>query len=286
MGRHSNDPDINRKYNYLYKLTNLINNKIYIGVHRTDNLNDGYMGSGVVLGKAKNKYGVSNFKKEILDFFDTYREALDAEKELVNIDFINENSNYNLKEGGYGNCRWSKRMSEEQSALRKKMWSDPEFRKRVITIDYRKTRSKNSLKWIKDNPEKHKERMNKINKNPEKIEKMAEKHRGMKRSEEAKKNISIGMKNAYRENGDPKSKGGGMKYIYNPSEKISKRIEAEKPIPNGWIGGSGPKNSEKYLNLNKGSVFAYDPSTLKERRFKSIDVIPPNYIKGRSPKDK
>lgn len=39
MGQHLNDPKINRKYNYLYKITNTINGKIYIGVHRTDKIN-------------------------------------------------------------------------------------------------------------------------------------------------------------------------------------------------------------------------------------------------------
>lgn len=41
-----------RKYKFIYKVTNLINKKIYIGQHATDNIKDGYRGSGVALKNA------------------------------------------------------------------------------------------------------------------------------------------------------------------------------------------------------------------------------------------
>ena len=46
-----------KKYNYIYIITNIVNGKIYIGKHSTDDLNDGYLGSGKKLRLAKNKYG-------------------------------------------------------------------------------------------------------------------------------------------------------------------------------------------------------------------------------------
>ena len=52
----------NRKYKFIYKITNNINGKIYIGQHITDRLNDGYKGSGIVIEQAFKKYGKHNAK--------------------------------------------------------------------------------------------------------------------------------------------------------------------------------------------------------------------------------
>lgn len=63
------------KYNYFYKITNNLNGHYYYGIHSTDDLDDGYMGSGTILHQAYNSDGIENFSKEIIKFFDTREEC-------------------------------------------------------------------------------------------------------------------------------------------------------------------------------------------------------------------
>lgn len=92
-----------KKYNYFYKITNKTNGKFYYGIHSTDDLNDGYMGSGSRLHRVYKKEGVENFEKEILKFFNTRKEASDYEAEMVTEELVKNLDCYNLKTGGdYG----------------------------------------------------------------------------------------------------------------------------------------------------------------------------------------
>lgn len=95
-------------YHYFYKITNLINGKFYYGVHNTNNLEDGYMGSGKLLHKAYNKYGIENFNKEILKYFDTMDEAFQYEHQIVNEEMINNPDCYNIQIGGHYFCTENK----------------------------------------------------------------------------------------------------------------------------------------------------------------------------------
>ena len=87
---------------YLYEIRNNLNGKIYIGVHRTTNLNDGYMGSGKIIKNAIEKYGVENFSKTILEFFNNEDEMYQREKEVVTDEFLIQDHVYNLRRGGNG----------------------------------------------------------------------------------------------------------------------------------------------------------------------------------------
>lgn len=70
-------------YYSIYKITNLLDGKMYIGKHKTDNLDDGYMGSGKYLRNAINKYGVENFSKEWLMFCEDEEEMNYMERVYV-----------------------------------------------------------------------------------------------------------------------------------------------------------------------------------------------------------
>ncbi len=85
---------------YIYKITNLCNGKIYIGIHKTKSVDDSYMGSGKLLKAAIKKYGRENFKKEILETFDNEEDMIVREQELVTSEFVLDETNYNIMPGG------------------------------------------------------------------------------------------------------------------------------------------------------------------------------------------
>lgn len=101
---------------YVYITTNLVNGKKYIGVSvRKDNkYRETYLGSGVRLKKAIEKYGIENFKKEIIKEFSTAKEARDYERQYIEeCNAIKDPNYYNLVAGGYGGAVIGHAVSEE-----------------------------------------------------------------------------------------------------------------------------------------------------------------------------
>jgi len=71
-----------KKFHFIYKITNLVNGKIYVGHHSTNNINDGYLGSSHYLLSDIKKLGKENFKREILQFC-KYEELSNLEKKFI-----------------------------------------------------------------------------------------------------------------------------------------------------------------------------------------------------------
>ena len=85
----------------IYKITNLINKKIYIGKDTTSDIN--YFGSGLLINRAFKKYGKEHFTKEIIDESDNYEEL--SKKEIYWIEKYNSTDRqigYNISKGGDG----------------------------------------------------------------------------------------------------------------------------------------------------------------------------------------
>ena len=87
---------------YLYEIKNNLDGKIYVGVHKTKNLDDGYMGSGKVIRRAISKHGVENFTKVILEQFENSTAMYAREKEIVTKEFLLREDVYNINRGGHG----------------------------------------------------------------------------------------------------------------------------------------------------------------------------------------
>jgi len=171
-----------KKYYLLYQTTNLINNKIYIGVHQTNNLDDGYMGSGTALHYAMKKYGQENFLWDILKYCKDEDEMYAEEVRIVNEEFISSKDNYNLMTGGLGGRNVSLETRQKQSISH----CNPSQKTREKLRQAILNRSKTLTQYIGD---KNRGRKN----TPETIKKMQIAKQNM--TNEHKENIKIALKN-------------------------------------------------------------------------------------------
>lgn len=95
-------PRKKHKYHYIYKITCIKNQRYYIGMHSTDNLNDGYMGGGKRITNSIRKHGKDAHTKEILEYFNDRESLRLRESELINNDLLKDPMCMNLQPGGGG----------------------------------------------------------------------------------------------------------------------------------------------------------------------------------------
>lgn len=122
-------------YYLIYKITNTINNKFYVGKHKTKNKEDSYFGSGLLLERAVEKYGKKSFVKEITYECSSEEEMNQMEADIVDEEFIARLDTYNIKlggEGGFGHINGSNHTKEAlEKALKTRLREDNEFGEKV-----------------------------------------------------------------------------------------------------------------------------------------------------------
>lgn len=185
------------KYYTVYKVTNKVNGKFYVGAHQTYDLNDCYMGSGELIKDSIQKYGLDNFTKEILFVYDNPEDMFSKEAEIVNEDFIAEENTYNLRIGGFGGWNYVNR--------------------NVLTKEQRILGGNNAAKktneYFKYNPDRR----------------VVPNWKGRKHTKE-----SINKMKLIDRSGKRNSQYGTM-WITNGSE--NKKVKKEEIIPEGWYKG-------------------------------------------------
>lgn len=127
----------------VYKTTNMVNKKFYIGVHKTKtpDVFDGYYGSGTILKKAILKYGKENFIRKTLFIFDDQYSAFLKEKEIVNETMVKNNNCYNKCVGGHGGDKISLLAKKEREKIKLKKSLSNIGRKDSDETKYKKSKS-------------------------------------------------------------------------------------------------------------------------------------------------
>lgn len=135
----------NKQIHVVYITTNLINGKQYIGDHSVnDNIHDKYYGSGILIKAALKKYGKKNFRKEILEQFNSKEEAFNAQEKYI----LKHNT---LIPNGYNiNSKGGKCVHTEMSTIGKENISKTHKGKKYGPItEERRQNISNSLKGRK-----------------------------------------------------------------------------------------------------------------------------------------
>jgi group I intron endonuclease len=205
-------------YYTIYKVTNIVTGKIYIGSHKTKDINDSYMGSGKYLKYSQAKHGIENFEKEILHVFDTPELMYAKEAELVNEEFIAEENTYNLKVGGFGGFDYLNREGYDNPAHTHKHMNKMKL---IRTKLY-----PNGTLYGKNHSAKTKAQMSVTKKllNNQHFLGMTHTDATKAKMSNSKRVTSKGERNSQY----------GTRWIHSTELKTSKKISKEDTIPEGW----------------------------------------------------
>lgn len=237
-----------KKYHYGYKITNKQSGKYYYGVHSTDNLEDGYFGSGIALRKAIQKEGKEFFSKEIVKTFKSRQEALDWERELVTESLISDKNCYNLKTGGENTVEYSDESRKRMSASHKGRKLSEETKRKM-------SKSRTGRKLTPEQVEAIRERMRGKHYSRESVQKSLEtrKKNGWHQQRE-----SVRLKNSLAHRGKPSGTAGKVRLFREDVETLVRKEDLQEYLAQGWIRGRNPEVGKQIGRSKLGK-----PSKLK-----------------------
>jgi hypothetical protein len=205
-------------FHFIYKTTDVRNGNFYIGMHSTNNLDDGYIGSGTRLKHLIYKHGKDIFNMEILEFLPDRKSLRLRESELVTSDLILEEKCMNLKPGGYGgfNNDTHQLKCSQAAGLKhaERMKKDDEYRKKY------------SDKLSKSGKKRHQEGN---------LKNFSYDWTGKKHSEESKKKMSMIKKNVGL--GETNSQFGTIWITKDNQNKKIKKDDLSTFLNEGWVKG-------------------------------------------------
>lgn len=268
-----------KKYHYFYKITNIVNGFYYYGIHSTDNLDDGYMGSGRRLKRAVKKFGKENFQKEILKFFESREDASKYEEETVNESCVKDVSCYNLKRGGDYGLTYGTLLVKDKNGKFFRCKPDDEdylngylvpFMTGVVNVINLKTGKSemvsveeySSNKLLYKTPSSGKISVKDENGNCSSVSVFDEKYlngnlvpiwKGRHHTSETKEKMSLTHKENKDQIGEKNSQYGTCWITKNGVDKKIKKEETEKYLEEGWKRGRFVNETErisKFDNLN------------------------------------
>lgn len=255
---------IGKRHNIFYRTTNQINWKYYFGIHSTDDLNDGYLGTGKLIKRAIKFHGKESFHLTIIQDYPTRKEASDHEKLAVTMFQVEDENCYNIKTGGDNECTYIMTDEHRRKLCGRTGNKNPNFGKKLSEETKKKISEKNTGRIVSiETRKKMSERQ--LGENHHTSGKTLEQmpHFGMKHSDESKDKMRIahsGDKNHFYGKSHSEETKSLMRskckckkpceiegIVYDSIKEASRSLDVSKKIITTRIKSNNPKWSEYKL---------------------------------------
>lgn len=243
-------------FGYIYKTTNLINDKIYIGKHiwsDENSIDTKYFGSGIYLNNAIKKYGKNNFICEKIDTAECLEELNQKEKYYIKkYDAMNSEIGYNLTRGGDGTYLPGRCLGDSKNPIvRKKISNSLKLLHSDINSIYNSDEYKQRLSNSVHLSHKNGKRLNIY-------QKISQAKMGHSVSKETRDKIRETLLEDTEQHREAKrinsEKHKNKMWINNGKQQLFTKSDIAQPyLEQGWVRGRLPYSKETIENMKKGN---------------------------------